>query len=143
MWSTLFSSRPQERSPTGSPPLSLRDRFAALRSLPLLFHLLWVTSPGMTVANVLLRLARAAVPLALLSIGKFIVNEVVRLRQVGGEPELTHLWALVAAECGVALLSDLLRRAIALLDKPARGSVLDSHLAARDGACRGARPRTF
>ena len=45
--------------------MSLKDRFAALRSLPLLFHLLWVTSPGLTVANVLLRLVGAGVPLGL------------------------------------------------------------------------------
>ena len=96
--------------------MSLKHRVEALHSLPLLFHLLWVTSPRMTVANVLLRLVRAAVPLALLSLGKLIVNEIVRLRQVGGEPELSHLWALVAAECGIALLADLLRRGIALLD---------------------------
>ncbi len=115
-WSTLFSSRLPKRSLVQASALSLKDRFAALRSLPLLFHLLWVTSLGMTVANVLLRLARAAVPLALLYMGKLIVNEVVRLRQVGGEPALTYLWMLVAAECGVALLSDLLRRAVALLD---------------------------
>jgi ATP-binding cassette subfamily B protein len=96
--------------------LSLKDRFAALRSLPLLFHLLWVTSPAMTVANVLLRLAQAGIPLALLYIGKLIVNEVVRLRQVGGAPDLTSLWILIAAECALALLADLLRRAVALLD---------------------------
>ena len=96
--------------------MSLKNRVAALHSLPLLFHLLWVTSPRMTVANVLLRLVHAAVPLALLSLGKLIVNEVVRLRQVDGASELTYLWLLVAAECGIALLSDLLRRGIALLD---------------------------
>src|SRR5215510_2532526 len=99
-WPARSSSSPTERSPTGTPPLSLKDRFEALRSLPLLFHLLWVTSPRMTVATVLLRLARAAVPLAVLYLGKLIVNEVVRLKQVDGEPELIHLWTLVAAECG-------------------------------------------
>src|SRR5438034_43944 len=99
-WSTLFSSRRPEHSPTGAPPLSLKNRVAALHSLPLLFHLLWVTSPRMTVANVLLRLVHAAVPLALLSLGKLIVNEVVRLRQVDGASALTYLWLLVAAECG-------------------------------------------
>src|SRR4030095_6345699 len=69
-WSTLFSSRPPERSLVQAPSLSLKDRFAALRALPLLFHLLWVTSRGMTVANVLLRLARGAVPLAPLALGE-------------------------------------------------------------------------
>jgi ATP-binding cassette subfamily B protein len=117
IWSALFSFNAGEPSRAeGKPLLSLKDRFKALRYLPLLFQLIWATSRGMTVANLLLRLARAAVPLTMLYIGKFIINEVVRLTQTGGESDLTYLWALVAAEFGTALLSDLLRRSIALLD---------------------------
>ncbi len=117
IWSALFSFNAGEPSRAeGKPLLSLKDRFKALRYLPLLFQLIWATSPGMIVANLLLRLARAAVPLTMLYIGKFIINEVVRLTQTGGERDLTYLWALVAAEFGTALLSDLLRRGIALLD---------------------------
>src|SRR5712691_5717013 len=117
IWSALFSFNAGEPSRAeGKPLLSLKDRFKALRYLPLLFQLIWATSPGMIVANLLLRLARAAVPLTMLYIGKFIINEVVRLTQTGGERDLTYLWALVAAEFGTALLSDLLRRSIALLD---------------------------
>ena len=96
--------------------MGLRDRFKALRNLPLLFRLIWETSPLMTAANLLLRLVRAATPLAILYVGKLIVNEVVRLMQVDSGHDLTFLWMLVATEFGIALVSDVLRRGIALLD---------------------------
>lgn len=116
-WSSLFSARPSPLSPGGdNAPLSFADRVKALQNLPLLFQLIWETSPAMTVANLLLRLLRAAVPLTTLYIGKLIIDEVVRLTQLSGERELTYLWLLVAAEFGLAAGSDVLRRSVALLD---------------------------
>src|ERR1700741_1475826 len=89
-----------------APPLTLGDRIKALRSLPLLFHLLWTASARLTLANLGLRLARAALPLVLLSLGKGIVDEVVRLSQLSDARDLAWLWTLVAAECATALLAD-------------------------------------
>jgi len=62
--------------------VTLGDRIKALRSLPLLFRLLWKAIARLTVAFLSLRLVRAALPLVLLSLGKGIVNEVVRLTQL-------------------------------------------------------------
>lgn len=116
-WSSLFSARPHMSARGGDkPPLSFTDRVKALQNLPLLFQLIWETSPAITVANLLLRLLRAAVPLTTLYIGKLIIDEVVRLTQLSGERELTYLWLLVAAEFGLAAGSDVLRRSVALLD---------------------------
>ena len=70
----------------------------------------------MTVANLLLRLLRSAIPVALLYVGKLIIDEVVRLTQLDGEQELTYVWTLLATEFGIALLSDMLSRGITLLD---------------------------
>ncbi len=117
LWSFLLpfspSRRPQEG---GKPSLSLKDQLKALRNLPQLFRLIWATSPLMTGADLLLRLVRAAVPLATLYVGKLIINEVVGLTQRGGERDLAHLWTLVAAEFAIALLADVLGRGVALLD---------------------------
>ncbi len=101
----------------GKPPLSFKERVGALRYLPPLFRLLWAISPPMVVANGLLRLVRAAVPLLTLLLGKWILNEVVRLTGLpAAARDLTHLWTLVGGEIGLVLLSDGLTRAVALLD---------------------------
>jgi ATP-binding cassette subfamily B protein len=96
--------------------VSPTERLKALRNLPQLFRLIWAASPPITLANLLLRLARAAIPLATPYVGKLIINEVVCLTQTGGERDLAHLWTLVATEFGIALLADVLSRGIALLD---------------------------
>jgi ATP-binding cassette subfamily B protein len=113
-WSFLFPRR--RDNDDGKPPLGLRERFQALRALPKLFALIWEASPSMTVANAVLRLLKAAVPLALLYVGKLIIDEMVRLTQKQGDQDLIYLWTLVATEFGIALFSDALRRGIALFD---------------------------
>ncbi|MFD2246712.1 ABC transporter ATP-binding protein [Pontibacter ruber] len=95
---------------------SFKDQVGALKNLPKFFRLIWETSPAMTIGNMLLRLVKAALPLAMLYVGKLIIDEVIRLIDVTGERELSYLWVLVAAELGLALLSDLINRGITLLD---------------------------
>src|SRR5687767_2103538 len=60
-------------------PLTLKQRFGALRHLPRLFRLVWATSPAMTAGDLALRLVRAMLPVAMLWVGKLVVDEVVRL----------------------------------------------------------------
>ncbi|HUL44887.1 MAG TPA: ABC transporter ATP-binding protein [Bacteroidota bacterium] len=100
----------------GTEPLTLRERFRAMRNLPELIRLIWETSRSLTLANVFLRILRASAPLILLYIGKLIINEIVFLIRVKGESDFTHLWILVGSEFLVAVISDLLARAIALID---------------------------
>ncbi len=106
--------------------LTLRERFGALRHLPRLFRLVWATSPAMTVGDVALRLVRALIPVATLYVGKLIVDEVVRLAGAGltfadagswyASGALNHLIVLLLAEFALAVGSDVLARAVALLD---------------------------
>ncbi|MGH7597313.1 MAG: ABC transporter ATP-binding protein [bacterium] len=117
LWSFLRNLRQNGRyRPRGEPPLTLTDRFKALRNLPQFFRLLWATSPKMLVANLLLRFVRAAISPAMLYVGKLIIDEVVRLAQLGGTGDLRQLWKFVAIEFGIVLLSDLSGRALALLE---------------------------
>ena len=60
-------------------PLTLKERLAALRNLPAFFKLVWDTSPWLTVVNSLLRIARSAMPVALLYVGKLIIDQVIVL----------------------------------------------------------------
>ncbi|NBC07165.1 MAG: ABC transporter ATP-binding protein, partial [Bacteroidetes bacterium] len=96
-------------------PKVLREQFAALKHLPRFFRLIWAVNPYMATANVLLRLLKSAVPLAMLYVGKEIIDAVIRL--INNETEdTTYLWTMVAIELGLAVLSDLMNRAITLLD---------------------------
>ncbi|MDO6390720.1 ABC transporter ATP-binding protein [Pontibacter sp. BT731] len=95
---------------------SFREQVGALKNLPKFFRLIWNTSPSMTIGNVLLRLVKSAIPLAMLYVGKLIIDEVIGLIDVTGERDLSFLWILVAAELGLAILSDIFNRGITLLD---------------------------
>jgi ATP-binding cassette subfamily B protein len=95
-------------------PLTLKERLAALRNLPRFFRLVWETSPGIMIVNAILRIARSAIPVAILYVGKLIIDQVVVLAK--GHEVSRHLWELVALEFGLAILSDGLSRVITLLD---------------------------
>jgi ATP-binding cassette subfamily B protein len=96
-------------------PLTLKERLAALRNLPAFFKLVWQTNHWMTIVTSVLRILRSAMPLALLYVGKLIIDDVIKLNHsyIGGTH---HLWSLVATELALAVLTDALSRAITLMD---------------------------
>ena len=105
---------------------TLRERLGALRNLPPFVRLVWETSPGLTIAQGLLRLFRALLPVVILYVGKLIIDEVVALAQSArpGESfaqwkasgELARITMLVAIEFGLAIVSDILTRLVGLVD---------------------------
>ncbi len=98
------------------PSLTFRERLQALRNLPAFFRMVWQTSPGLAAANMVLRILRAAIPLLVLYLAKLIIDEVVFITQNPPPHSLQYLWTLVAAEFGLAVLSDALSRGLSLLD---------------------------
>ncbi len=108
------------------PPQTWRERFGALRNLPPFLKLVWQTSPGISVAQGLLRLVRALLPVAALYIAAKIIDEVVRLTQAPSPGAtfdawlqsgmLSHITLLLALEFGLGVTSDVLGRGISLLD---------------------------
>ena len=113
-----FSQNGNRRNSNGAdkPPLTFKERLNAMRNLPAFFKLIWKTSPKMFLANVVLRIFRASLPVLMLYIGKLIIDEVVILTQNPPPHNFTWLWQLVALEFGLAIFSDALSRSIALLD---------------------------
>lgn len=105
---------------------TFRERFGALRNLPPFLKLVWQTSPSLTLATLVLRLMRALLPVLVLFIGKLIIDEVVILTQLSDTPVtlwgwwdaglLHNLVWLVAAEFGLAVVSDILGRVGSLFD---------------------------
>jgi ATP-binding cassette subfamily B protein len=100
-----------------APAVSVRERAAALRHLPAFLKLIWQTSPALTLGNIALRLVRAAVPLAMLYVGRLILDDVVALTELSAASRsLSPVFGLVALEFGLVLLTDALGRGVALLD---------------------------
>ncbi len=119
------AASPQE-APQGPQPRSWRERLGALRNLPPFLKLVWNTSPTLTLGQALLRLVRALLPVATLYVGKLIIDEVVllvrtphatdELQQMLSSGLLGRIGWLLALEFGLAVVSDVLGRAVSLLD---------------------------
>lgn len=110
--STAFEGKPKSKDDAPS----FKDRLAAFSNLPRFFNLVWNTSPLLTIISSLLRVVRAALPLSILYVGKLIIDQVVFLSRSHGNISTHHLWQLVAIEFGLAIISDILNRAITLTD---------------------------
>ena len=95
--------------------VSMNERFSALSNLPRFFKLVWKTSPSLTISNAILRIARSAIPVSILYVGKLIIDQVVHLSQTH-ESNHSYLWKLVVIEFLLAILSDALSRATTLVD---------------------------
>jgi ATP-binding cassette, subfamily B, bacterial len=98
------------------PTPSIKEKFAALKNLPRFFSLVWQTNRSLTIANALLRIAKSAMPVAILYVGKLIIDEVVLVSTKNANASLSYLWELVAAEFALAIVSDALSRGISLVD---------------------------
>ncbi len=104
---------------------SFRERMNAMRNLPPFLRQVWQTSPALTLASLCLRLLRALLPVAMLYVGKLIIDEAVRLAGAGGMPPLGEALAsghldtlleLLALELAIAIGSDLLGRVVNYAD---------------------------
>ena len=101
--------------------LDFKERLGALRNLPEFFSLIWSCNNWLAALNILLRVIRASLPLAMLYVGKLIIDEIVRISVIASEPavenpEMSIVTIYVLIELGLAVFSDLLGRGIALLD---------------------------
>ncbi|GGF20756.1 ABC transporter ATP-binding protein [Hymenobacter cavernae] len=116
--SSLFTQVSAKKPrPEGKPNLTVRERFSALRNLPEFLRLIWETSPGLTLGNIGLRLLRAALLPAMFYVGQLILDSIIGLARTShGTASLMPVFKLVALEFGLAILSDALGRAVALLD---------------------------
>ncbi|WP_340570377.1 ABC transporter ATP-binding protein [Stenotrophomonas sp. G106K1] len=110
----------------GAKKPSLRQRFKAMRNLPPFLRQVWQTSRTLTIASLGLRLIRALLPVAMLYVGKLIIDTALHLSQHdAGFPSLGEalssgllnpLLGLLALELGLAIASDLLGRLVSYAD---------------------------
>ncbi len=77
--------------------------------------MVWDTSPILTTGTIVLRLISSVIPVAQLWVGKLIIDQVVRAIQ-GRLTDPHQIWVYLAYEITLAVLSDLLSRAVNLSD---------------------------
>lgn len=112
--------------PTRDTAPTWRERLDNLRHLGRLVAQIWRTSKPLTAASIGLRLIASVQPIAMLYVGKLIIDEVVRLSTAPspgasfGEwwssGALTTMAILLAVELMLVLVSDLISRATGLVD---------------------------
>jgi len=105
--------------PADGPPPTWGERLAALQHVPPLVRLVFQTHRGYTVAILVLRAIRSLIPVAVLWIGKLIIDGViagVATVHTGGTPDWWHLAGLVALELGIAVVGEGLARLSSLLE---------------------------
>ncbi|MCM4158547.1 ABC transporter ATP-binding protein [Antarcticibacterium flavum] len=106
---------PRPKSTLEPNKINFRESFASLKFVPRFFKEIRKVNPLLFYANLLCRTVNAILPVLMLWVGKLIIDEVV-LQIAADVRDLDRLWVLVAAEFGLAILSDLLSRGISLSD---------------------------
>src|ERR1041385_4177375 len=100
-------------------PPTWRERLAAPRYVPPPLRLLFHTHPGYTASLLLLRVVRSFVPVAVLWIGKLIIDAVIAgaaTIRSGGVPDWRHLATLVGIELAIAVVGEGLARLSSLVE---------------------------
>ncbi len=87
----------------------------ALKYLPRFFKMIWETNRALFVANVFCRLVKSALPVVVLWVAKLIIDEVI-LQSSLETKNFDHIFLLLTIEFSLALLSDILNKAISLFD---------------------------
>src|SRR5262245_15423630 len=101
------------------PPPTWAERLAALKHVPPLLRLVFQTHRGYTLAILVVRVVQSLLPVAVLWIGKLIIDAVVAgvaAVQAGRAPDWSELVMLVALELGIAVVGEGLARLSSLLE---------------------------
>ena len=105
--------------PDEGPPPTWSERLAALKHVPPLIRLVFQTHRGYTATILALRVIRSFIPVAVLWIGKLIIDGVIAgmaAAHAGRTPDWWHLATLVGLELGIAVVGEGLARLSSLLE---------------------------
>jgi len=94
---------------------SWRQRILSLRNLKPILQIGWKTGPRVVLANISLRLVSALIPVAMLWVGRLIIDRVVSAAN-HTQPAPGSMWLLLGLEFGLALLNNLVWRAMDYYD---------------------------
>src|ERR1700761_516321 len=86
-------------------------RLRTLKNLPPILKLGWKTNPWLITAGLSLRLASAVVPVAMLWVGKLIIDQIVAsIKHTAVDPH--RMWFLLAIEFLLAVTANFIWRAV-------------------------------
>ncbi|MFL5356478.1 ABC transporter ATP-binding protein [Archangium sp.] len=88
-----------------------RGRLASLKNILPVLHRVWESGPGTVMANLVLRALAALVPVAVLVVARWIIDDVVST-VAARQGMSNHLWGLLALELALAAAGAILGRAI-------------------------------
>jgi len=114
-----FRAARRARGARASAAVTWREQLSALQYVPPLVRLVFQTHRGYTVAILVLRAIRSLIPVAVLWVGKLIIDGVIAAAataHAGGVPDWWHLGGLVALELGIAVVGEGLARLSSLLE---------------------------
>ncbi len=93
---------------------NLKINFQALRYLPRFFKEVYRTNPRLFLLNIFLRLVSSSFPIAMLYVGKLIVDRIVEQVSTPNPLALQEIWILVGVEFVLVILSDISGRIISI-----------------------------
>ena len=96
-------------------PQASQGRLASLKNILPVLRMVWESGRATVTANLVLRSAAALVPVAVLVVARWIVDEVVSGAKAG-QGMSQHLWGLVGLEFALAALGGILARSIVYLN---------------------------
>jgi ATP-binding cassette, subfamily B, bacterial len=109
-----------------TPRNTFRERIDALKDLWPYLALVWRSSPALMIASLSLRLFRALMPIAILYVGKLIIDGVVGALAMPDRPfslsewidsgRLNFILVLVGIEFVLAVIADVMGRVVSLVD---------------------------
>jgi len=91
------------------------ERLSAMRNIPPVLKILWDSGPAVVTFGFVFRLLASLLPIAILWVGKLIIDGIVRVVS-GHQPLQPHFWWLVATEFTLAVSGSVLARAIDYFD---------------------------
>jgi ATP-binding cassette subfamily B protein len=114
-----YQAARRARGARPSAAVTWREQLSALQYVPPLVRLVFQTHRGYTVAILVLRAIRSLIPVAVLWVGKLIIDGVIAAAataHAGGVPDWWHLGGLVGIELGIAVVGEGLARLSSLLE---------------------------
>jgi ATP-binding cassette subfamily B protein len=114
-----YQAARRARGARASAAVTWREQLSALQYVPPLVRLVFQTHRGYTVAILVLRAIRSLIPVAVLWVGKLIIDGVIAAAataHAGGVPDWWHIGGLVGLELGIAVVGEGLARLSSLLE---------------------------
>lgn len=95
--------------------ISFRTSLKTLQYIPRFFSEIRETDPFLFYTNAICRLVASFTPVAMMWVGKLIIDEIVQISTTQAT-DYTQLWWYVSIELGIVVLGDLLNRGVTLSD---------------------------